>query len=421
MSAAGGVAGVLPTARLEERGKEGVLRNSSDTQASPVSTTAGAILSINAAERKTHVAEQARPSFVFRTDITDISHTGVKKDVGIVTKYMKANPGHGLTAFFQEELEKYQYGLTIKNKSISRCAQPTRQWIECRASHYKQKYGIEILMTNICDLEKFLPDFIRANQNSNQYKGVIVQLKEDEPQRLSHCAPLLFYFGPNGTECLVADAGGLDSDNFVLLDWGLSLYLGKLGIDTSHIFYATEARIADTYSCRLEALLFLRNALLYFTLQQEKLPFDKCFHQVQEKREGGILLRKIVPFLPPEWSHHAHIRSKLPNADQAKVVIDHFNPKKKHNPRTIAEFVKHYTEDNRFEAHLGVCYKSNHLSDKECTALVERARQKGLKVDDKEVYGSFITFEMTLPVCGFLYRKAMKEAAKTQPQMANGT
>lgn len=210
---------------------------------------------------------------------------------------------------------------------------PRIQWLTAQAAYYKGRYGIVIEVTTVVKLDDLMVRLLKEYDKKNKYVGIILAPDEDEK---AHVLPLLLFFGESEIECLLADCTGT---------YGEDQYsFGRLGKEilrkhNCKLLWTKEARQADTFSCRLEAILFLRNALLFFRHHSTKLGLEKTLS------EYGKVEYRTIDFVPPQWIHHAQIFSKRPNAHKELVITDLFNEKRKANPRTIEEFHKRYRQD----------------------------------------------------------------------------
>ncbi|MBS0619927.1 MAG: hypothetical protein JSS61_00505 [Verrucomicrobia bacterium] len=144
------------------------------------------------------------------------------------------------------------------------------------AAHYKTKYGIDIECVLDLDLGLFLRTLIEKKDQKPM--GVIVYSRGS-----FHVTPFLFRSG----ELCSLDTIGFEKARHHSTHIALQRAVHLRSIQVSH---AQGVRQADPYSCRVEALCILRNALLHIE------DLGEAFQSFESLTEGGTKL-------PSEWTY----------------------------------------------------------------------------------------------------------------------
>ena len=222
-------------------------------------------------------------------------------------------------------LSKFTGKVRIINKveglvgALDRGYAPTELLLKLTADYYFKKYGICIRVCGYLELNNVAKEM---STTERQFFGLI---GIHPGERHLHAVPFLFNSNSAGSEVLQ-----LDTERKLM---GLS----KLKADFK-FYQATDFRQADTFSCRTEALVILRNALLYI-----KHHGITSLDFLPRKESSSD---EVIPVsLPEEWDYTNQVSHKGGTPEEKLVIRDFFSNQeaKREAPRTVAEFREKYS------------------------------------------------------------------------------
>lgn len=325
-----------------------------------------------------------------------------------IAKWIKENANN---LFKEEEYLTYE-----------KIAQPSFQWLTEQAAYYQKRYGIDIRVTSCEDFGNLLCSLNATYEKSGRYVGIIVGLTPGLDSE--HLIPIVLHFGKDKNECLISDAIGPFKAEFSdTLHYGIVAQLEILGIRANNVIDSEEVRLADSFSCRLDSMLFLRNVLLYFRKYPEKRGL------IATLEENGKIVGKhisynklnVIDFLPAQWLHHAQIFSRKPNANKELVITDFFNENRKANPRTIEEFHQKYSQDFVVRYTFTIAREPKGMMDK-LNQVTDEIRAKTRKIppyirrlDPDGFY--ILIVQHTLKVNVLLHRRGLLKSGMVLPPL----
>lgn len=201
---------------------------------------------------------------------------------------------------------------------------PNVRALEFEAKRYREKYSIQFEIISFENLSNF---FQEASKTSSGFVGVTVLFSK---YGKLHVTPIVFFFSPSKVECAILDT---TVDYF----WIRNLLLKKR-VKEESIFYPTEPRVVDVYSCRTGALTVLRDTLLSLRYHS---PIDLKTALKQGKCEDNRII-----YLPPEWNGTEQVSNPCLKAHHL-VIRRFYSLKGKKEPVTIIEYRKKHTEQVR--------------------------------------------------------------------------
>lgn len=163
--------------------------------------------------------------------------------------------------------------LTFEPTAYPKMVQPNKSAIEKIAGKYQRKYGIEIHVVTLANLQSFLTD---QAKNRGKFIGVIVS-QNDQPS--SHVASLLCYCDGDQSEGLLYDPISAD------IKFSTAVF-NCLGSCLKEVFVYAMTH-ADLCYPRTADLLFLRDALKDLKSQPRKF--------------STFLQQQFIRELPPSW------------------------------------------------------------------------------------------------------------------------
>jgi len=155
------------------------------------------------------------------------------------------------------------------NPSLRRVYSPSTKTLALQCLHYEEKYGIRMMVTTTSDIDVVLNSPLCRHEN---FFGVIL---EDIKVQNGHVSPFIFYRKTYSDPWMIIsldsiggrihpESGGKRFVNFI----GKALGHPSIG----SVIASETTRQNDLDSCRTDALVILRNFLLY--LQKEGDDFD---------------------------------------------------------------------------------------------------------------------------------------------------
>ncbi|MBY0529726.1 MAG: hypothetical protein K2P51_06005 [Rhabdochlamydiaceae bacterium] len=182
------------------------------------------------------------------------------------------------------------------------------------AEKYSRKYAIEIL---ICNTEEF-EELISSDFISDHPIGVIVTADHDIDcgfyyyksfENTMHVTPVLLNFKKGKREAVILDSAGVNSDGAAVepLSEFVECTLSHESKEACTTYIAQAPRQADSFSCRTDALIILRNALL---------DLKHGFENFGAKVAHASNLRFVS--LPLQWSYTSQIFDPLDSSGVPK-------------------------------------------------------------------------------------------------------
>ncbi|MBA3958070.1 MAG: hypothetical protein H0X51_06730 [Parachlamydiaceae bacterium] len=215
-------------------------------------------------------------------------------------------------------------------------AQPNSDAMHNCVKYYQEKYNILIMRVT------WKSDFFEGllTLSKPMYMGVIFEF-----YRTMHAIPVLFHINHAGAtsviEAIIMDSTGITDPLITGLN-NVKSELEKLNIPYYRLNYTNNAiqfplsrRQTDESSCRIDALITLRNALLHLKYVKCQNGFEDFLTKELGKNKKGFDLLA----LPGSWVGNAQRTSRIPETGKALVYRDFFSKKahKRDNPRTVVE------------------------------------------------------------------------------------
>jgi hypothetical protein len=200
---------------------------------------------------------------------------------------------------------------------------PSNEILKKIAADYKEKYGIEII---VCTLEEFREGIDSFCALAIKLIGVIVV----QNSGYGHVLPLILNFQNGAKQIFSLNTGsnrGLEKE--------LVSFLRGLEFE---VFLTLEDRQYDYYSCRTEATVILRNALL--DMRERGLEGFDAF-LIRDVRQDSAF------FVPKEWTYGAQIVRATDDLDQVDVIRHKYSKKseKRDGFETAREYRERHTEE----------------------------------------------------------------------------
>lgn len=204
---------------------------------------------------------------------------------------------------------------------------PSVRSLNYLAYKYKCKYQIKITVVKGKNLADHFVKF--KEKYKDQPIGIIAYSSEHS---LAHVTPLIFYYNSydNSGYLLFLDLAGQNEKIFDAIQKELAVNQPDI-----KLYYTTQDRQADNFSCRSSALTLLRNALLHLKTVD---PFTIFNHMK--------LAGEKIEELPPEWDYTEQIYLHTSNLDHHFAIRDLYSntPHKRMNPRSVVQSRQQFAE-----------------------------------------------------------------------------
>lgn len=250
-----------------------------------------------------------------------------------------------------------------------------------KATQLCTKYGISIAFA---DLSKWEQEMATIHTNHNDsYVGVIAYDNDG-----LHVTPVLCYFGKNPQH-----------DEYIFLD-SVELHQDLLRLlqkKNKTVYYTSFTRQADPLSCRTEALIILRNALLDLKAGAHSNGFKSIL-------ENAILDEKNIKRLPATWDYTAQIAHGHDSETAPFMPRSLFSKKKDKQPKTTIAHRSEYTEEVDFECQIWL----NEGGFQEKVSAI--TCPKGVTLTSTE-HMTTMNFTVKQSINTYLAKKGHKEAA----------
>jgi hypothetical protein len=263
--------------------------------------------------------------------------------------------------------------------------------LELEARRYEQKYGIHILISETQQLNQLIEKLNETIKHPT-FIGIILM---QNIRSLKHVTPSLFYF-PGTKNLRDIECMDLDSVNDTVISRRM---IKKIGLDKTKYIRTSHTRQVDHYSCRIGALVLLRNALLWLRFHNAKgfaLALSLCKKETIEDEE-------VITALPHGWDYteQISIRTDNPKPDYA---VRKFYSKQKTTIVTAEEARKSKYSNKRFHVTISYPYE------------LSLEAPQGVKIEKKDTQltghgwkpGSSISYTVAYPVNDYLFKKAFK-------------
>lgn len=305
--------------------------------------------------------------------------------------FINQNPLDPFRQQIRKEVEACtsRIGTKLDNLDGPKIAIPDANALENQATHYFEKYGIAIRMANNGTLSEILKE-LNEKIASPVYLGIIASARDiNESSTISaHITPLLFYFPgnhqKNEIQCISLDSVG---KTFSLV------HIKNFGISQENTYFLSTIRQADPYSCHLDAVVVLRNALL-------SLRYHECVNGFKEALQAADLKGNEIISLPPEWDYTSQIRNvRLTDQYAIRSVFS-----KKCKLQLAIDHRKKHTEMSRFR---GSIYSTKDQ------AAITALPPEGVTYNSERPFAWSVRFEFNKKVNTYLLNKGLKLAKKT--------
>lgn len=347
---------------------------------------------------KKSVSEKITPRIV---DKKDVHFTHVTNQTQLKDEYVSLTEKSFIKKMKQEDLKDEFFNVVIEEfsrvsyrsqttiKTTPTISVPQSAAMEAVARKYYEKYDIEIYIKPIDSLSAFIEDYARTVKKSC-YIGVITGSDISGTQR--HVTPLLCYFDVEK-----------DAVELIILDSVVNpLYISIIYEELEHLNIKSSVstqgsiRQADTNSCRTDALIILRNALLWIKHYKIANGFSLIIEKLEKNQQGTNIL-------PPEWMYNAQIYPREYKKDGKYVVIRNLYSSKiskREKIETVDEHRIRNTKENEVE-YLIDSYAVNDklFKDLECPSFIIRKQ-----IDNRY---SFVVICLKVPIHDYLVRKSV--------------
>lgn len=225
----------------------------------------------------------------------------------------------------------------IKNNTHPFIAIPTTQAMHILIDKYREKYGINIQFIQL----NLLCDFLKKTNDG--YVGVIVQA--DKPfDKEAHVVSLLCYFGNQKHE-------------FLLIDSSLPNSFAKSVVTqlqqsfaNARIYVCFQQTQVDFFSCRLSALLIMRNIFLFLKKNTRSQGIAKLLDSFSIPLTENDSVFNLA-YLPLNWVYTEQTCHPKNRQKQVAVMRELFskNAYKKQNPSDTTAFRNKHLEWVHFD------------------------------------------------------------------------
>lgn len=249
--------------------------------------------------------------FVLEDYIDDID----SNDKSIVHFFKNCSPR--LNGYYQQTIRGLRSPFeNSEQKNLAyRCATPSLEAMRTLAEHYCDKYEIEIEICSVQDLSKML--------NHTQRCGLIVT----DIDGLGHVVPLLCDFSPEKKNLYSLDV--LKPTRIKPLRAVVRGICNSLGYNLRE---PDSPRSVDSLSCRIQAFIGLRNALIDLKFNRfNPVIKDDLFH------------------IPPAWDYTDQITNPLLKEGVGTDIPIPTDIFRKKQPRTVSAFRQAHTQPILFE------------------------------------------------------------------------
>lgn len=231
----------------------------------------------------------------------------------------------------------------ITNMTFPQVVLPSNASLKTVAERYLKKYGINIL---ICTTEEF-EEFIASNPAFDHPIGVIVTADHEIDhgfyyyksfESTQHVTPVLLHFSKEGQQAIILDSVGVKPDGIPVhpLSEFVECTLNHLTEGRCETCVVGAVRQADFHSCRSDALIILRNALV-----------DLKRREANVKKRIPLQGDRLVS-IPLAWDYTSQISQNLTElsmgCEQESMVTL--------CGRTMEEFKAHYVTPVTFKLEL---------------------------------------------------------------------
>ncbi len=241
----------------------------------------------------------------------------------------------------------------VENMTLPQGVLPFNSLLKEMTDQYLRKYAIEI---RICNTEEF-EELISLSLVLEHPIGVIVTADHEiDPgfyyyksfNSTMHVTPVLLNFRNEKKEAIILDSAGVNAEAVPVepLSEFVDCTLKHLSRGQCMPYIASAARQADPFSCRTDALIILRNALL---------DLKKGFETLESKLIK-ITSDRLVS-LPMQWSYTSQIFHKLHcgRSESCNLDVEMLSPSGQLITvcgRTLEEFWREYLMPATFKYEL---------------------------------------------------------------------
>jgi hypothetical protein len=343
------------------------------------------------------MSSQETPQYILHSRPPHYSFWPKTKKLHPRTKdFFEANRSSETLALIQNAIQDQEYRSIAWVNSPH--ASPNKAALKSIAQRYWDKYKIYICIKSITSLSASISSFEseikNAQEMQHRFIGFIVGQKEHI--QCGHLAPLLGFFQKaHPPQFLLMDVVG---ESPLHLKHFIPSALTQDICDQSSFVIASGNRQADPFSCRLGAIVLLRNAMLWL----QNAPTPSAYW-----KRACAAAPQTIPF---EWSYIEQIQQmNKENRPLAVCKRDQFskNPTKREHPRLT---------ENRFNAYFAEVTMSQYIYCR----FSEKLEKKSLRILDLPAQttlefvsdGIILDFSYKIRVNSYLLEKGYREIAK---------
>ncbi len=258
------------------------------------------------------------------------------------------------------------------------------------ATYYKEKYGIEIIITSLAELTTTLKERVLSDK-----VGPVGLILTIGVEGFHHVTPVVINLDAERKICqaLLLDSAKESKDEYA----GIAKYFTDCGFE---VFCSKGVRQADNFSCRTESTVILRNALL-----------DTKHKKIKDLRDVFLSSEDKMVELPLEWDYIDQISHKGRSLEGALVSREHFSSKveKREHPRTVCEFRERYSIESAKVKRYSIllpkwlnAFSEERLSSETTIWVLGREQDRYIIVDERKISKYNI----------YLYAKALRNIEK---------
>lgn len=250
----------------------------------------------------------------------------------------KTNREEFFRTIFKPVASSRAHSLDFVHRGPSMIAKPTDKGLKLLSAHYFRKYGVDIVVTG--SYETF-EEALKGTHVYNKSKAWGIIATNGDLLR-SHVTPVICY--RQSAESLI-EVLQLDSLESPVLAVRETLHKMKSEEEDPLIYEVKGCRQSDSYGCRTDALVVLKDALRDLNFGS----FTNLQDYLEVKKHYGP---RYSFYMPGRWGKTVQMRSIMRSSDLSHMIISK-------KPMTVEQFWAKYEV-----AHDGVGVSNSFLSSK---------------------------------------------------------